>query len=319
MLQAMTNPDWAQGLPLGVLSLVAGGRDGLKVMREVCPSWKQEYEHSVSKITEDDWPPLLATVPDLANRFPGLTSLQIHRENMGQTSIGSLSSLRKLADLYLYSEVDFFPPDDTIWWTAPELEALHSLPALRSLTIASHAIEDLQSLRGLQLTSLELFFCTAITNLDGLQGLPLASFRLVQAPLLKDAGLESLRGMHLTSLDLDSCPLMTDSGLEVFRRMLLATLHLGSFPLVTDSGLEVLRAMPMAKLDLDSLPLVTEAGLEVFHGMQPLQDLTLRHCEGFTPVGCVSLLRDLQLTKLDLHFAAPGLTDVCLEVRGSVQ
>lgn len=227
-------PDWDKGLPTGVLSLVAGGRNELKAMRGVSCNWKDEFEGSVSKITTGEGPQL-PTASLLSSRFPGLTSLLLWKHKMGLDSLRSFSSLRKVAQLSLIlepSEEHFMDPQQELqsifeeWWSDDDLEALKDFPALADLTLNSYQVSGLQNLRGTNLTRLDLIYCMSISDLDGIQGLPLASIRLETAPVLTDAGLESLRGMCLTDLDLYGCPGVTGVGLEVFQGMPLRRLSL---------------------------------------------------------------------------------------------
>lgn len=293
----MAEVDWKQGLPPGLLSAVAGGRDEIKAMRAVCHSWQQEFEDSVSNIDRKEGP-LLPSLDDLSKRFPGLTSLHLFRHEVGQASLGSLSGLRKLATLVLLvcdSEFETETEPQTPlanWWSEIDLEPLRNVPALRDLCMNSHRISAVQCLQGLQLKSLRMDWCTLLKDLVGLEVLPLTRLRLGEAPLLTNAGLGSLRGMALTDLELDSCPRVTDAGLEVFR------------------------GMALTRLAINWCPHLTEAGLEVFHGM-PLRCLTLILCNGFMPAACARLLQGCSsMTTLDLRSCGPGELDVCLVVSG---
>lgn len=64
--------DWANGLPISVLTLVAGGRQLLKGMRGVNHRWKAGFDLSVTHVS------LSWVGPDnrLSARFPSLVSLE---------------------------------------------------------------------------------------------------------------------------------------------------------------------------------------------------------------------------------------------------
>lgn len=288
----MTDVAWDKGLPLGILSAVAGGRDELKAMRQVCKNWQQEYEASVSKVTETSVLLLPHDAKQLSHRFPGLTRLQLMKNQMGESSLGSFSSLRKLTDLSLMQKPDIGPQTPgrplAVFWTDADLLDLHSMPGLTSLHLNGYSVTSCQNLRGLQLASLRMIWCFNLVDLRGLQGMPLRSLSVSSARMLTDGGLQSLRGVPLTFLRLDFCLLLTDSGLEVFR------------------------GMPLTNLELCSCNLMTDAGLEVFRGM-PLQALWIGYCSNLTPPGCAQFLRGLPLTKLSL-LCGPGMLDNCLEV-----
>lgn len=79
MQEKADEPDWDRGLPLGILSAVAGGRDALKVMREVSRSWQVEFDESVKKITVGAAGPRLPATTTLAQRFPSLAFLKMAR------------------------------------------------------------------------------------------------------------------------------------------------------------------------------------------------------------------------------------------------
>lgn len=297
-LQAMDEVDWKEGLPLEILSAVAGGCDELKAMRGVCHSWQQGFESSVSNITPKPGAPLLQSVNDLSSRFPGLTSLYLMKHEMGGASLGSFSGLRKLAKLTLMQTPEYQHPSQVQtplenWWSDVDLEALQNLPSVTELVLNGHRVSGFQCLRGSQLRRLTMIYCTNLLEVDGLQTLPLTQLRLKNAPLLTDAGLASLQGMALTDLELFFCRKVKNAGLEVFR------------------------GMPLAKLNLSNCSrLVTDAGLAVFHGM-PLRQLKLEDCEKLTPAGCARLLGSLPILselQLDCHPDVAGVLDGCLAV-----
>lgn len=317
--------DWDKGLPLGILSAVAGGRDDLKVMREVSHSWQEGFEGSVSVIKGGPGP-ALESIKDLPSRFPCLTSLLLWKHEMGQASLRRYSSLRKLSKLSL-AEPDFVFGEEEQdshlehLWSESDLLDLCSMPALQDLTLSLHLISNrissIRNLQGLKLTRLDLMWCSSLRDLDGLQAMPLTRLKLDKMDSLKDTGLESLRGLPLTHLDLRSCPLVTDVSLEVFRGMPLAYLKLDCLQKVTDAGLEVFRGMALTDLVLDSFEAAKGPGLGAFHGM-PLRRLKLVDCWGLKPDACASLLEGRPLTELEIEDCGRGGMDRCLEVRNIV-
>lgn len=69
--------DWDKGLPLELLSAVAGGQDLLKAMRGVSLTWKAGYEASVKKIKLSRYGPMLPAGGVFALRFPAARSVDL--------------------------------------------------------------------------------------------------------------------------------------------------------------------------------------------------------------------------------------------------
>lgn len=96
--------DWDSGLPPDVLALVAkaGGVSDTKSMREVSKSWQQGFELGVTGIaivhTEH---PVLPPVLEVAQRFPGLTRLDLSRSATNAARLGNVRVLPKLESLVL--------------------------------------------------------------------------------------------------------------------------------------------------------------------------------------------------------------------------
>lgn len=76
----MEDLDWDKGLPLDLLSAVAGGRDELKAMRGVCRTWKAGFEASVTKFKVSCQGPILPPGGAFANRFPAARRVDFGRK-----------------------------------------------------------------------------------------------------------------------------------------------------------------------------------------------------------------------------------------------
>lgn len=62
--------DWDKGLPIELLSTVAGGRNELTAMRQVSHTWKAGFERSVSKVVLKRYWPVLRPGGTFSERFP---------------------------------------------------------------------------------------------------------------------------------------------------------------------------------------------------------------------------------------------------------
>lgn len=82
--------DWEMGLPLGILSAIAQGRDELKVMRLVCKNWQTGFNTSIKCIRVTEKGPLVPASLSFSDRFPMLTSLDIGRCPMGGNALAPL-------------------------------------------------------------------------------------------------------------------------------------------------------------------------------------------------------------------------------------
>lgn len=184
-------PDWDQGIPLGILSAVAGGRDELKAMRGVNHTWQTGFEESVKCIKIERAGPLLPLDGDsFAERFPALISLNLGGSLIIEGSRPKLSRIRKLTHLTL--GIVTCPLNGNV---EPELEATRTLAS--RLTDAG-----MEAIRGLPLKSLSLSECRNLSDagLMTLQGMPLARLVLRFCDLISGSGLVSLRDMPLRSL-----------------------------------------------------------------------------------------------------------------------
>lgn len=91
----MSAEDWGKGLPMGMLALISGGKDDLKVMREVCKSWQDGFEGSVSKMRVKTAGPLLPANGNLASRMHQLTSLDLGACCMDENDLQRLAGMYK--------------------------------------------------------------------------------------------------------------------------------------------------------------------------------------------------------------------------------
>jgi len=158
------------------------------------------------------------------------------------------------------------------------------------LSLASQKdLRDLTPLKGMQLTSLDLY-ATPVQDLTPLQGMPLT--RLVLRACADVTDLEPLRGMKLTWLHIGE--LTKISSLEPLRGMPLEFLNMSFCHEITD--LEPLRGMPLTELDCGSYGRMKLSNLEPLTGLK-LKRLSLsqaRHIKDIRP------LRNMPLEKLNL-------------------
>lgn len=139
----MDNVDWDKGLPVDLLALVAkaGGISAMKLMRLVSKMWQQGFDLGVSRIKIHHGDPSLPWGTGAAYRFPALASLDVGECYMNDVT---LSSLR------------FFPQLNSV--------VLGAEGFANSLKVASQLTDnDLEPLRDLPLTRLDLCYCSKIT------------------------------------------------------------------------------------------------------------------------------------------------------------
>lgn len=79
-LQEMEEVDWDKGLPLELLSAVAGGRNELKAMRGVSRTWKAGFEASITKFKVSGQGPMLPPGDAFAQRFPAMRTIDLGRK-----------------------------------------------------------------------------------------------------------------------------------------------------------------------------------------------------------------------------------------------
>lgn len=336
-LEEVSSPDWDKGLPLDVLSLVAKGSkyiDHLKAMREVCKTWQKGFEGSVAGIRISKGPLLPLGAEIFAERFYGLTLLdlsclrsrvisegdQAHRLRLNRLGLLDLESPsgQKINLVSELSQQVTAVSHGIVWGVQLKwlclVRGLH-LNWLR-LGASLSSDKDLKELRGLRLTALEMSDCQKITG-EGfcyLKDMPLTRLDLYRMENLSDLSalhslpltrlslqqcpmldnLESLRGKPLKYLGLAGCPGIGDQEVGLLRGMPLEFLDLSGGS-VTGEGLEVLRGMPLATLDLSFCPCLTDASLAFLEGL-PLTQLRLENCRSLTNEG----LRNLKGLRLDL-------------------
>lgn len=306
-MQAGTEPDW-DGLSLGLLSLIAGGRDILKQMRLVSKNWQAGYEDSVTSMKNQAGPDL--TGP-FSVRFPGLVSLNLAAGRLDlYWQLTCLQGHRNLAVLNLESR----DPHSPVHLSDASAQLLQGLSlvtlSLHGCTVTTTS--TFKHLTTLPLTSLDLSCCTvceaglghisklALRHLDLtkesggftffeltdsslslLGGLPLTSLVLGNWPNLTATGLEHLKMLPLTSLDLRLCPKVDDAGLAHLVGLPLKSLNLLRCVKVTDTGLVYLKELPLTSLNLRNCFRVTDAGLKHLAG-KPLTSLDLGWCSGLS-------------------------------------
>lgn len=95
--------DWGKGLPKGVLAMIAGGSDSLKVMREVSKSWQDGFEGSVTKMKVRGAGPLLPSDGALATRMPQLSSLDLGAACMDEKDLKNLAG-KKNAKFLVFNQ-----------------------------------------------------------------------------------------------------------------------------------------------------------------------------------------------------------------------
>jgi serine/threonine protein kinase len=139
--------------------------------------------------------------------------------------------------------------------------------------------------------------CKQVTDLGPLKGMPLTSLDLFGCGQVRD--LTPLQGMKLTQLTLGGCGEVRD--LTPLKGMPLTYLNLGGCRQVRD--LTPLKDMPLTSLRLDSCVEVWE--LTPLQGM-PLINLSLNRCE---QVADLAPLKGMKLTSLDL-FGCGGVRDL---------
>lgn len=143
----MENVDWDKGLPLDLLSAVAGGRNELKAMRGVSRTWKAGYEASITKFVVLRSGPILPPGGAFAARFPA-------------ARIVHLAGDRAQWAYHLNSAI-----------TADALtESLGGLAGARITCLVLQGVKQaltdigMALLRGLPLTRLDLQGCSCITD-----------------------------------------------------------------------------------------------------------------------------------------------------------
>lgn len=302
-------PDWDKGLPFEMVAKIASHSGGAGAMRRVCKSWQEGFDSQAMKIILNSGCTLDPLSEPLFLRFPSLISLDIGESQTAPSALQLLFGLKKLLSLSLGS-------------------------SLFSLVKGSLAVQlrdrDLQYLRGLSLTSLDLQACSGLkgTSLEILRGMPITRLNMARGgtgvdlgfldyvPLLKDfsspgymteAGMKCLARMPITSLALenaDNAPWMS-----LMRGLPLTHLQVLCFK--DPRILENLRGMPLTSLDIRGGFLRGEE-LAYLRGM-PLKRLLLSSCAWAERTDEVlSFLRGMQLTELSLEntrFTDNVLTD----------
>lgn len=197
---------------------VAGGRRAMLAMRGVSHSWQSGFERSVKSLRIGAAGPVPPPGNLLAERFPGLTSLNLGNST---TETAWLENLRAFPNLRTLVLGDFLPGGSFTYRLADA--DLRHLEGMRISNLSLCNCEDLtdaglESLRGLPLTRLDLEGCTELSasGLGCLRGKPLTWLNLKSFnSLASRAAIEQLEGLPLTFLDL-SCDISEGDVLITF-------------------------------------------------------------------------------------------------------
>lgn len=293
-LQDEPAPSWAEGLPLDVLALVAGGTCEMKAMRGVCSSWQQGFERSVSKIKITQDGALFPADGSFSQRFSGLVSLDLGESLIEEADLSSLAGLKGLQTLSMgkvFYSMKIAPHvrlSDRL--TGVGFQHLGGLTRLRSLSLryCENLVDgSFECLRGLPLTDLDLTKCSGLTgsglrflsgmplvrvnledcsNLEtvkGLQNMPLVDLSLLHCSKLET--LEGLKNVPVATLDLRGCKCLTS--IESLRRMPLTSLDLRVCQKLNDSDLCHIQGLPLTFLGLAGSDLFTNGIFESLRGM----------------------------------------------------
>lgn len=201
-------------------------------MREVCQTWREEFELSVTKVViigvKSPPPP-----PSFSNCFPNLTSLDIGQCRMCEAGLGVLAGLKKVVCLNLGTLEPFG------WHLTRNLTST-------GLALVCH----------LPLTSLDLTGCAEVndTALGCLQKLPLTRLNLVGCKVRNSSSLLGLP-LSLTDLNLDSCGIgmeedFRSASLEAISGMSLTRLNLGNYTKLNITTTGHIIGLPITDLDL---------------------------------------------------------------------
>lgn len=325
-VQEEVTPDWAEGLPLDVLALVAGGKDKLKAMRGVCKSWQQGFDVSAVTLRVSRVGPLLPTDGSLSQRFPGLVRLDLGLSLVPEADLEVLSSLQRLRSLTLGKahssagglgqgglwerltgagaqhlgslQLEFLGLGGCNLLADEDYEVLQGQPLASLELMACFGLRGpgLQYLQGMPLVKLDLCQCSRLASLRGLRNLPLTRLRLTNC--VKLTSLEDLKGLPLQTLKLDGCVQLNDSDIEHLQDLPLTHLNLSGWRQLTGEGLEFLQEMPLRILNLSGCKLLVDADLG-FLSELPLVQLNLSHCPLLVKA-CPILARFYHLKHVDM-------------------
>lgn len=308
----MAGVDWEKGLPLDILAIVAQSSSwqtlqGMQNMRVVCKYWQQGFEMAITRlrIGKRSWhsgrnlirPPTDGT---FARRFPALTELDLGKCEMTEKQLVCLQGMTQLRSLVITDDVD------------EEEGYFYGIGVCSELTGTG-----LQHLRGVPLTSVDLFGCGELTDvgLRNLRRMPITTLNLRCCKRLTNAGLRYLedKPMPLADLNLVNCD-FSDEGLKALRDLPLTSLKLRNNCRITDDGLRSLENLPLTKLDVSYLG-ITDRGLGFFRAM-PLTDLCMSSCHEVCDAG-LRVLLGLPIKFLDVS-GCYRLTDSGLEHLGQL-
>lgn len=110
-MQDEKTQDWGEGLPLDILTMLAGGRDALKAMRGVNKVWQKGFERSIKTLRIGPEGPPLPADGTFSQRFPGLISLHLGDSPSDEADLAQLDGLKHLRILDLGGKADPEPGD----------------------------------------------------------------------------------------------------------------------------------------------------------------------------------------------------------------
>ncbi len=254
-----------QAIRRELITITQGGRRVLRISQEPsAPRWSAEELSA--------WEQSVAAMP-AAEQWAAV-ELRLRQLNPGLQDLVPLIAQGAVAELKIAS-------GDVV-----DLSPLRALPKLRKLECASMkkkgTLADLQSLRGLSLTHLDIYN-NPVSDLTPLAGMPLV---YLHCPLTNVFDLTPLRGMPLRQL---YCAYTPVSDLSPLRGLSLTT--------ATFEGSQVADLSPLAGMPLESLSIgkhVTD--LRPLAGM-PLKELT---CAFASQLVDISPLAGLPLQSINL-------------------
>lgn len=169
---------------------------------------------------------------DLSEGLGALQGMPLTHLNIGQCAWLTNAGLQHLRGLPLTS-LDVGQNDSRhVYGGNPWKDLSEGFSVLRDLPLVylrirgCHWLQSLDMLRGLKLTSLDIFECIEVTdeNLSSLRGMPLAILEL--GDVFKVADLRHLSGMPITTLGLYERYALSSDGIEVLKGLPLTDLEL---------------------------------------------------------------------------------------------
>lgn len=182
---------------------------------------------------------------------------------------------------------------------------LQDLEGLRGLNLTDLEMIDssmngrgLVHLKGMPLAKLDLARWNNLQSVRPLQGLPLTSLDLLLCTNLDS--LLGLEGMPLTALALDGCMNLKETAFEALRFLPLMDLNVSSGEQnFTGKSLKALEGMrTLTCLNIGRCFLIEDSDLEYLKGL-PLISLNIEECDGIDGSG-LQYIKDIPLQKLNI-------------------